>query len=183
MKREDRKKRPVFSGVLQYFPDALLELAHHSFRGNELHNPGQPLHWAREKSTDHADCIARHLVDIGPTWDAIDEETGSYHAAALAWRALALLQLVLEKAKTETYTGGSGGSTASGNSGVFTLTTNNPKAEDGLKMFQENVKKMMNENNLNRYKYTDFGPDEFRLSWGSIKPKASVKAARKAGKK
>ena len=95
----DRKNSPVFSGVLQYFPDAMMEISRHSKKGNDKHNPGQPLHWAKEKSKDHADCIARHLIDIGPTWDALDEETKSYHATALAWRALALLQTLLEREK------------------------------------------------------------------------------------
>lgn len=94
-----RKDKPVFSGVLMYFPDALLAVAEHSKKGNDKHNPGQPLHWAKEKSKDQADCIARHLIDIGPNWDEIDPETGSLHAAALAWRALALLQTVLERSK------------------------------------------------------------------------------------
>lgn len=99
---EVRKNSPVFSGVLMYFPEAIMEVSRHSKRGNDKHNPGQPLHWAKEKSKDHADCIARHLIDIGPNWDAIDSETGSLHAAALAWRALALLQTVLDKKKVET---------------------------------------------------------------------------------
>jgi len=93
---QSRKNRPVFSGVLMYFPDALMAVAEHSKKGNDKHNPGQPLHWAKEKSKDHADCIARHLIDIGPNWDAVDPETQSLHAQALAWRALALLQTVLE---------------------------------------------------------------------------------------
>lgn len=96
---EVRKNSPVFSGVLQYFPDALMAVSQHSKRGNDKHNPGQPMHWAREKSTDHADCLGRHLIDIGPNWDKLDPETGSYHAAALAWRALALLQTLLERSK------------------------------------------------------------------------------------
>lgn len=98
---EDRKNMPVFSGVMQYFPLALQEVARHSKRGNDKHNPGQPLHWAKDKSKDHADCVARHLIDIGPNWDAKDPETGSYHAAALAWRALALLQILLERESKE----------------------------------------------------------------------------------
>jgi hypothetical protein len=92
-----RKGMPLFQGCLQYFPDALLAIAEHSRKGNDKHNPGQPLHWSRDKSKDHADCIGRHLIDIGPTWDAIDPEFGSYHATALAWRALALLQTVIER--------------------------------------------------------------------------------------
>jgi hypothetical protein len=94
-----RKGRPLFSGCLQYFPDALLAVAEHSKKGNDKHNPGLPLHWAKEKSTDHADCVARHLTDIGPNWDEKDPEFDSYHATALAWRALALLQTVLDRKK------------------------------------------------------------------------------------
>ena len=94
-----RKGMPLFSGCLMYFPDALLAVADHSRKGNDKHNPGQPLHWAKEKSKDQADCIARHLIDIGPNWDAVDPEFNSLHATALAWRALALLQTVLERDK------------------------------------------------------------------------------------
>jgi hypothetical protein len=94
-----RKDSPVFSGVMMYFPEALMELSRHSKTGNDKHNPGQPLHWEKDKSKDHADCVARHLIDIGPNWNDTDIETGSYHATALAWRALALLQTVLEKEK------------------------------------------------------------------------------------
>jgi hypothetical protein len=92
-----RKGMPLFSGCLMYFPDALLAVAEHSRKANDKHNPGEPLHWSKEKSKDHADCIARHLLDIGPNWDATDPELGSLHATALAWRALALLQTVLER--------------------------------------------------------------------------------------
>ena len=87
----NRKEYPVASGVLDYFPDAILAVANTSFVGNEKHNPGQPLHWAREKSADHADCIARHLLDRGKL-----DENGMRHSANLAWRALALLQLEIE---------------------------------------------------------------------------------------
>lgn len=94
-----RKGMPLFSGCLMYFPDALLAVAEHSRKNNEKHNPGQPLHWSKDKSKDHADCIGRHLIDIGPNWDEIDPESGSFHAQALAWRALALLQILLDRKK------------------------------------------------------------------------------------
>lgn len=94
---ELRKGQPLFQGCLMYFPDALLAVAEHSRKANDKHNPGEPLHWSKEKSKDHADCIARHLVDIGPDWDETDPEFGSYHATALAWRALALLQTVIDR--------------------------------------------------------------------------------------
>lgn len=88
-----RKQTPITTGVLDYFPDAIAEVARVSFIGNEQHNPGEPLHWAREKSTDHADCITRHLLERGQ----IDTD-GTRHSAKLAWRALALLQIELEEA-------------------------------------------------------------------------------------
>jgi hypothetical protein len=89
-----RKATPIASGVLDYFPLALAEIARVSKAGNDQHNPGQPLHWDRTKSLDHADCIARHLIDRG----TVDDD-GMRHSAKLAWRALALLQTELERAR------------------------------------------------------------------------------------
>lgn len=91
---KERKEIPIFSGVMNYFPLALAAVARVSKRGNDKHNPGQSMHWARDKSTDHEDCIARHLIDI----DTVNPTTGEYDdAAALAWRALAKLQELEEK--------------------------------------------------------------------------------------
>lgn len=95
---EQRKTYPMASGLMDYFPDALAEVAHVSWAGNEKHNPGQPLHWARGKSNDHADCCARHLQQRGSI-DAIDiagKPVIVRHSAQLVWRALALLQEELE---------------------------------------------------------------------------------------
>lgn len=88
---EQRKKMPMARGVLDYFPDALAAVAEHSQAGNDKHNPGEPLHWSRPKSTDHADCIMRHLAARGTR-----DKDGTRHSAGLAWRALALLQLEIE---------------------------------------------------------------------------------------
>lgn len=87
----ERKKIPIVSGVLDYFPLAIAEVAKCSLSSNEQHNPGQPLHWDRTKSTDHIDCIGRHIIDRGKL-----DDDGQRHSAKLAWRALALLQLELE---------------------------------------------------------------------------------------
>lgn len=88
----ERKATPIYSGVLMYFPRAIAEIARVSKAGNDQHNPGQPLHWAREKSTDHHDCIARHLLEAG----SFDTD-GQRHSAKLAWRALAALEIELER--------------------------------------------------------------------------------------
>ena|ERR1035437_9987531 len=89
----ERKAMPVASGVLAYFPDALAAVARVSKKGNDKHNPGEPLHWAREKSTDHLDCAARHLL----TPYVRDLDSFEYELAHAAWRLLAQLQLAEEE--------------------------------------------------------------------------------------
>lgn len=102
--KQDRKERPIATGVLGYFPDAIAEVAYVSYVGNQQHNPGQPMHWARHKSTDHADCVARHLIERG----TIDDD-GLRHTAKVAWRALALLQTEIEDAsENAAVSGGTG---------------------------------------------------------------------------
>jgi hypothetical protein len=90
----ERKSKPLATGVLDYFPLALEAVATCSRVGNEQHNPGRPLHWAKDKSTDHADALMRHLIDRGKL-----DTDGVLHSAKVAWRALALLQTELEKAQ------------------------------------------------------------------------------------
>jgi hypothetical protein len=87
----ERKKIPIYSGVLKYFPDAIAEVAKVSWAGNEQHNKGEPLHWAREKSTDHEDTTIRHLMEAGEF-----DTDGQRHTAKAAWRILATLQLEIE---------------------------------------------------------------------------------------
>lgn len=93
--KQERKKRPIASGVVDYFPDALAEVALVSWTGNEQHHPGTPLHWDREKSTDEADALMRHFVQR----TEVDSD-GMLHAAKVAWRALAYLQKLLEERRT-----------------------------------------------------------------------------------
>lgn len=88
---KERKKFPVGTGVIDYFPAALTEVAKVSFVGNEQHNAGQPLHWARGKSTDQADTMIRHFLERGTR-----DSDGVRHSAKMCWRALAILQLELE---------------------------------------------------------------------------------------
>ena len=92
----DRKSKPVFSGVLKYFPDAIMEVARTSMAGNDQHHPDKPLHWDRSKSNDHLDALARHLIQAGD----IDND-GIRHSAKVAWRALANLQMELEKSEQD----------------------------------------------------------------------------------
>lgn len=90
-----RKEYPVATGALDYFPDALCEVAHCSYVGNEQHNAGMSLHWDRSKSTDEADALLRHFMARGTR-----DTDGIRHSAKAAWRALALLQKELEMEQT-----------------------------------------------------------------------------------
>ena len=92
---EQRKKTPVFSGVLAYFPLAIQEVSRVSLAGNEQHNPGTPLHWDRSKSKDEADALVRHLIDHarGEVFDT----DGVRHLSKACWRSMALLEKELEK--------------------------------------------------------------------------------------
>ena len=89
-----RKDIPIYSGFICYFPDAIVEVAKVSKRGNDQHNPGEELYWNRSKSADELDAAARHLVG---TVDPLDGGEELEHAAALAWRAMANLQKLCEK--------------------------------------------------------------------------------------
>jgi len=90
---KERKEYPVASGVLDYFPDALVAISNLSKKGNDQHNPGKPLHWDRTKSGDEADTMLRHFLQRG----TVDTD-GVRHSVKMAWRALALLQKEIESA-------------------------------------------------------------------------------------
>jgi hypothetical protein len=99
-----RKQYPMTRGFLDYFSAAVAEVSRVSFIGNLKHNPGEELHHSRGKSSDHADCIVRHLLERGgfDYVEITEPETGVVtvyevrHTAYLAWRAMALLQEELE---------------------------------------------------------------------------------------
>lgn len=89
-----RKNYPIASGVLDYFPDALVAIAEISKSGNDQHNPGLPLRWTRSKSSDESDTCIRHFLQRG----TIDTD-GMRHTAKAAWRLLALLQKEIEESQ------------------------------------------------------------------------------------
>ena len=88
---KERKNLPIGTGVLDYFPLALAEVARVSKVGNDQHNPGEPLHWDRSKSQDESDALIRHFLER----DKKDSD-GTYHAAKMAWRSLSYLERLLE---------------------------------------------------------------------------------------
>lgn len=88
---DERKGLPIVTGCLDYFPDALLDVAYCSKIGSDQHNPGEPLHWAKDKSADEVNTMVRHLMERGTR-----DTDGVRHSAKVAWRALANLQREIE---------------------------------------------------------------------------------------
>lgn len=89
-----RKDLPLWSFLMGYFPDAFVEVCKVAVAGNKQHNPGEPLHWARGKSTDQLNTAFRHLFDYGK---GVKVDTdGVYHLAKAIWRLSAQLQLDVE---------------------------------------------------------------------------------------
>lgn len=93
-KQESKKRKdaPVFTGFAKYFPNAIMEVARLSKAANDKHNPNEPLHWSKDKSNDHSDCLMRHQLEVG----TIDTD-GFDHAVKVAWRAMAQLEILLTK--------------------------------------------------------------------------------------
>lgn len=88
-----RKQAPMFRGLLGYFPNALAEVSNVSLRATAQHNPGEPMHWAWDKSTDEGDCLVRHQARAGQV-----DTDGIRESAKVAWRALAQLERELLEA-------------------------------------------------------------------------------------
>lgn len=91
-----RKALPICTGVLDYFPDALAEVARASLAGTKQHNPGEPLHWDKSKSSDEADACVRHVIERG----GFDDD-GVRHSGKAAWRALAMCQREIDADRAE----------------------------------------------------------------------------------
>ena len=88
-----RSEYPLAEGLFFYFPAALCEVARWSKVGGAKYNgEGGSLRWIREVSVDHENKILRHLLDARQV-----DEHGFVEAVALAWRALALCQTILEE--------------------------------------------------------------------------------------
>jgi hypothetical protein len=96
---QERKRIPVYSGFVCYFPDAIVEVAKLSQEGNDQHNPGQRLFWNRAKSGDEMDALCRHMLDGARELQHIDERI--LHQRAVAWRAMANLQKLCEERENQ----------------------------------------------------------------------------------
>lgn len=98
-----RKATPIATGFLAYFPHSCAEVAKVSYIGNDQHNPGQPLHWARGKSMDQPDAAVRHIMDYliakqrDPNTPVPRDEKGNSLLAQAIWRLSAQNELDIER--------------------------------------------------------------------------------------
>jgi len=96
---EVRKATPI-DAIFKFWPDAMVALAQHIWKGNEKYNPEHPkIGWIREKSSDHVGSMTRHLC-----YDYVKASTREAKIkvmSAIAWRALAELQLLTEEKDDE----------------------------------------------------------------------------------
>lgn len=92
-----RKQIRAFMGFVKYFPDAIALVALLSKRANDQHNPGEPMHWAKEKSTEELDSLFNHLIDIASKGELSQDADGMLDAIKVAWRGMANLQRVVDK--------------------------------------------------------------------------------------
>lgn len=93
-------KIPVWQGVLQYFPKALMAIGDVSRFGARKHNAGvMPTEWRRFPAPVYSDSLIRHLL-AESQGEIFDPESGLPHAAHAAWNALARLEKMLDDPKS-----------------------------------------------------------------------------------
>ena len=90
---EERKSVPLYRGFMLYFPDAMCAVAELSYKASKQHGHAE-MHWEKNKSSDHVDCMLRHLLQA----EEMDTD-GVLHATKVAWRAMANLQVTLDRIK------------------------------------------------------------------------------------
>lgn len=101
MTDEQRKATPVYKGFINYFPNAIAEVARNSATANTQHNSDEPIHWDKSKSTQELDSMMRHLLDFAKGED--HDEDGTLHLTKVAWRAMATLERYLTNQLDEEY--------------------------------------------------------------------------------
>lgn len=100
---DDRMRKMVraFQGFVCYFPDATALVAYLSKVANEQHNPGEPMHWAKEKSQEELDSLMNHLMDLASKGELSQDSDGVLDAIKVAWRGMANLQRLADKHGTD----------------------------------------------------------------------------------
>jgi hypothetical protein len=98
----DAGKSPIVQGALAYFPRAIMAVANLSQVGAQKYS------WKGWETVDDGEnrynnAMGRHIVyeEIEGIWDDGPGGSGELHATAIAWNALARLELVLRRLEQE----------------------------------------------------------------------------------
>jgi dATP/dGTP diphosphohydrolase len=108
---KERKNLPIFKLISGYFPKALREVTRVAVANNVRYNPDRKpadINWNRGKSTDQLGSLFRHILEAehGLVFEDLPPEVQAacgpgfervYVLAEAAWRALAALELEIEK--------------------------------------------------------------------------------------
>jgi len=96
--KRDNTGKPKLS-ELWWFEDALVALVDHAAKGRQKY-PDATDEWGRyvpnwtlggKQDEEYLDAIDRHMIRIVKYGERRDQETGTYHAAAIMWNAAALI--------------------------------------------------------------------------------------------
>jgi len=88
-RKDDTGKVHLMKGFMQYFPNAIAEVARVSEFGARKYDWGNWKHVSGGEDR-YTDALCRHLLLPG-----LDDESGLAHAAHTAWNAMARLELML----------------------------------------------------------------------------------------
>ncbi|SRR5258708_37439077 len=88
----DAGKVPILQGALEYFPNALREVAQVSYVGAKKYT-WKGWETVPDGINRYGNALARHLLAT----ELYDVDTGCLHAAQVAWNALARLELILRE--------------------------------------------------------------------------------------
>jgi hemerythrin-like domain-containing protein len=91
----ERAKIRLLDYISNYFPNAHVAKARHSYESNLKHNGGEGMKWAKDKSIGDGNQILRHIIDAMDAWKAGDKADATYHLTCLAWRGDELLERML----------------------------------------------------------------------------------------
>ncbi len=75
---EERKTYPVATFTKDYFPHALIALAHHSYIAQQQHGEptnGKPMQWHKDKSVGDENQLMRHFMEgdrVSTAWRALE---------------------------------------------------------------------------------------------------------------
>jgi hypothetical protein len=75
---KERKTYPIATFIKDYFPHALIALAHHSYIAQQQHGTptnGKPMQWHKDKSVGDENQLMRHFMEgdrVSTAWRALE---------------------------------------------------------------------------------------------------------------